>query len=315
MARSLPNPLTNPLPSQGPKPLPRPLAIFILVLCATLFAGNHIAARFAFSDGVGLLLAVLARSGVALILMLLIAFIGRAAFKIPKQMVAAQIAVGVLIAAQSVCLYSAITRVPVAMALLLVNTWPMMFILASWALGKRQPNVKTFILLMTILFGLVLVLDISSAFNGANVGAETLLGIVLATLAALFLALTMWLTQYHLAPIAGSVRSSYTMLVVVIIAAVMGVFEVLPGGLDLPQSDVGWWGLAGLAVMYGVAFTLLFVLAPRLDMASNSPMLNGEPVAALFLAYALLGQLLNEVQLVGGAIVVVGIVTLGLMGR
>jgi len=60
---------------------------------------------------------------------------------------------------------------------------------------------------------------------------------------------------------------------------------------------------------------LLFVLAPRLDMASNSPMLNSEPVAALFLAYVLLGQLLNEIQLVGGVIVVVGIVSLGLMDR
>ncbi len=67
--------------------------------------------------------------------------------------------------------------------------------------------------------------------------------------------------------------------------------------------------------MYGIAFTLLFVLAPRLDMASNSPMLNSEPVAALFLAYALLGQFLNELQLVGGVIVVVGIVSLGLMDR
>jgi len=295
--------------------LPRPLAIFIMVLCATLFAGNHIAARFAFDDGTGLLLAVLARSSASLIIMLLIAIIGRATFKVPKPLVKFQIAVGVLIALQSLCLYSAITRIPVAMALLLVNTWPMMFILASWALGKRQPNIKTFILLMTILFGLVMVLDLRSAFNEQAVNKDALLGIVLASLSAVFLTITMWLTQYHLAPVAGSVRSSYTMLVVIIIMGIIGLSEVVPGGLDLPQSSVGWLGLVGLAVMYGIAFTLLFVLAPRLDMGSNSPMLNSEPVAALFLAYALLGQLLNEVQLVGGVIVVVGIVSLGLMSR
>ncbi len=293
--------------------LPRPLAIMILVLSATLFAGNHIAARFAFDSGAGLLLAVLARGLVALMLMLVIAFFSKASFKIPKHLIKWQVVLGGLIAVQSLCLFSAITRVPVVMALLLVNTWPMMFILASWVTGKRQPSIKIFFILILILFGLMLVLNINAPANLLMGSEQATLGILLATLSAFFLAIAMWLTQYQLASVPGSVRSSYTMLIVVAIMGIMGGLEVLPGGLDLPQTNSGWIGLASLATLYGIAFTMLFVLAPRLDMARNSPVLNSEPVASLFLGYIFLGQFLNEQQLLGGALVVLGIVAIGLL--
>lgn len=47
-------------------------------------------------------------------------------------------------------------------------------------------------------------------------------------------------------------------------------------------------------------------------MARNSPILNFEPVASLFLGYLFLGQFLNTMQLIGGAIVVLGIMAIGL---
>jgi drug/metabolite transporter (DMT)-like permease len=291
--------------------LPRPLAIAILVLSASLFAGNHIAARFAFDSGAGLLLAVLARGAMALCLMLFIAFISKASFKIPKKLIKWQLLIGVLIAAQSLCLYSAINKIPVAVALLLVNTWPMMFILASWVMGKREPNLKTFLVLLIILMGLILVLDIDVNDTTGGMGEDAVFGMIMASLSALFLTMTMWLTQYQLVSVAGSVRSSYTMALVVIIMCVMGLFEVLPDGLNTPQTPDGWFGLISLAVLYAVAVTMLFVLAPRLDMASNSPVLNCEPVVSLLLAYIFLGQYLNSTQLLGGAVVVLGIVVIG----
>ncbi len=291
--------------------IPRPLAISILVLSATLFAGNHIAARFAFDSGTGLLLAVLARGATALCLMLFIAFISKASFRIPKKLIKWQLLIGVLIAVQSLCLYSAINKIPIAMALLLVNTWPMMFILASWVAGKRAPNVKIFAMLFVILMGLVLVLDVNASDATKGMSEDMVLGVILASLSAVFLTMTMWLTQYQLSGVAGSVRSSYTMAMVVGIMCMAGLFELLPGGLNTPQTQNGWIGLLSLAVLYAIAVTMLFVLAPRLDMASNSPILNCEPVASLFLAYVFLGQYLNGVQLLGGAIVVLGIVAIG----
>lgn len=288
---------------------PRPMAIALLIMCATLFAGNHIGARFAFDNGAGLLFAVLARSLLSLIFMFSIVKLRKASMKIPAHLIKWQLLLGFLIAAQSALLYSAITLIPVAMALLLVNTWPMMFIMANWISGKSKPNVKMFLLLVMILIGLILVLNIDLS---APISDDWLLGVCFGIASAIFLATTMWVTQYQLAGIAGSVRSAYIMMIVVISMLLAGVFGILPGGLDLPHNTTGWAGIGALAVLYGIAVTTLFVLTPRLDMARNSPILNFEPVASLFLSYVFLGQFLNSLQLIGGAIVVLGIMAIGM---
>lgn len=289
--------------------LPRPIAILILLICATLFASNHVAAKIAFSEGSGLLLAVTARAALALLFMLVIANRHKAPFHIPKDLRKWQLLLGLLIAAQSLCLYTAITIIPVPMALLLVNTWPMLFILANWMSGKQPPRLSTFLILCVILVGLFFVLDIST---DEPITQKWILGVGLAMGSSVFLAISMWLTQYQLASLPGSVRSSYTMLTVVASILMVGSINVIPNGFALPNTLDGYLALTALAVFYGIAITLLFVLASRLNMAINSPMLNFEPVASLLLSALFLGQFLNQMQLIGGAIVVAGIMTIGL---
>lgn len=289
--------------------LPRPIAILILLISATLFASNHVAAKFAFSDGTGLLLAVTVRAALAMVFMLVIAKIHRAPFSIPKDLRKWQLMLGLLIAAQSLCLYTAITIIPVPMALLLVNTWPMLFIIANWLTGKQPPRLSTFLILCLILVGLFFVLDIST---DTPMTSQWLFGVGLAMAASVFLAISMWLTQYQLASLPGSVRSSYTMLTVVVSIMIVGWVNLIPNGFALPNTLDGYLALTALAVFYGIAITLLFVLASRLNMAINSPMLNFEPVASLLLSALFLGQFLNQSQLIGGAIVVAGIMAIGL---
>jgi drug/metabolite transporter (DMT)-like permease len=77
-----------------------------------------------------------------------------------------------------------------------------------------------------------------------------------------------------------------------------------------PADAQGWIGLALLTLFYGTAFSLLFVLMPRLDMARNASALNIEPVAVLVLGWVVLGQALAPLQVVGALLVVAGIVLL-----
>jgi drug/metabolite transporter (DMT)-like permease len=295
-----------------PQYLPRPVIIFVILLCSILFASNHIAARIAFDNGTGILLAIITRGFVALILMASIIIVKKASIKIPKSLIKWQVLLGLLIAIQSVCLYSAIQLIPVAMALLLVNTWPMMFILANWATGKRQPNLLIFMVLSVILVGLFFVLDLGSS---VQMSRDWLLGISLGLFSAMLLMLVMWITEYNVPSIPGAVRSSYTMIGMIISMCIVGAFGFFPDGLSMPDNSNGWYGLLGLSIFYGVAFTLLFVLAAKLDMGRNSPILNFEPVASLFLGYIFLGQFLTTPQLIGGAIVVSGIVAIGVMKK
>lgn len=113
-------PVANP-PLYNTTHLPRFLAIAIMVMAAFMFAGNHVAARFAFDDGTGLLLALLARGGMALLIMLGVVVWQRQKMVIPQGRKRWQLVLGLMIAGQSLCLYASVARVPVAVAELFAN--------------------------------------------------------------------------------------------------------------------------------------------------------------------------------------------------
>ena len=63
------------------------------------------------------------------------------------------------------------------------------------------------------------------------------------------------------------------------------------------------------------AFPLMFTVLPRLGVVGNSAIMNVEPVFALVLAWALLGQSIAGVQLLGALVVVGTVMYLGLRKR
>lgn len=67
----------------APALFPRHIAVMILALLACSFAGNHIAARIAFDNETGLLLAILCRSGVTMLVLLGIVLWQRQALQMP----------------------------------------------------------------------------------------------------------------------------------------------------------------------------------------------------------------------------------------
>ena len=70
-----------------------------------------------------------------------------------------------------------------------------------------------------------------------------------------------------------------------------------------------------LGFLYGTAFTIMFTVLPRLGVVGNSPIMNVEPVFALVLAWAILGQAIAPMQVLGGLIVVAAATWLGLRRR
>lgn len=297
-------------------PLSRPLAITILVSAACLFAANHVAARVAFDDGTGVLLAILTRGSIAFLMMVSLVVVQRHRLVIPAGKRHWQLLLGALIAGQSLCLYSAVARIPVAVALLLVNTWPILYALLTWVLGGQRPTVRLALIMVVILIGLIMVLDLGTWLaDPTAMGPDWLPGVVLAETAALFFAVAIWVTENRLSRLPGAVRSVFTMMTVLALMAAGGLLGILPGGLDFPKSQSGWVALASLAALYGTASTVLFVLVPRLNMARNAPVMNLEPVASLLFGFVILGQVLAPVQLVGGAVVLGGIVWLSLMRK
>ncbi|NWA10280.1 EamA family transporter [Pseudomonas gingeri] len=291
--------------------LPRPLAVLILATLACAFAGNHIAARIAFDHDTGLLLAILCRSGVTLLVLAGLVFWQRETLKLKAGTWRWQLLMGVLIAAQSFCVYSAVARIPVALALLVGNTAPILLVLLNWALGGRAPTRQAMLLMGMILIGLVFALDVPQRLSSQDSGeAQWLEGILFGFAAASVFACALWITEHKLSQVRGSVRSLLTLLVVFCVTALLGLSELLPGGISLPGAPTGWLALGCLVVLYGLAFSLLFICVSRLDIVRNAPVMNVEPIASLLFGWLILDQLLSRGQVIGGLIVVGGIVLL-----
>jgi drug/metabolite transporter (DMT)-like permease len=308
------------------QPLSRPIAIGILLLLGLIFASNHIAARFAFDHGTGLVTAVLVRSGVTALALLMVVLwmkspITLAGNQAPKRWVWA---LGALIALQSLLLYSAVARIPVALALLVFNLFPALFTLLNWLLGGPRPSVRTVGLIALIIVGLALALDLPAHLSKTGTGSTPFwAGVAFGLGAASVFAIALRVTEFKLKALTGPVRSMWTMGLVTLMlgtlsimvlagAAGEGAGQWLERSLRWPSDAIGWAGLAGLTLCYGSAFSFLFALMPRLDMTRNAPAANIEPVAALLLGWALLGQSMKAMQLLGAAVVVLAIVCLAM---
>jgi drug/metabolite transporter (DMT)-like permease len=222
------------------------------------------------------------------------------------------VGMGLMIGVQSLLLYSSVARLPVALALLAFNTYPISAALWSWGLWGQRPERAIALAMPVILLGLALALDVFGATSGlgasgqwAHIGA----GVAFALGASAVFGLTLALTQHEVAAIDGRVRTVTTLALAGAVAAVVVMSQ---GGPRLPQDSTGWAGLMGLTAFYGTAFTILFTVLPRLGIVGNSALMSVEPVFALVLAWLLLDQAIAPLQLVGALIVVGAVVALGM---
>lgn len=295
----------------APALFPRHIAVLILVLLACAFAGNHIAARIAFDHDTGLLLAILCRAGVTLLVLTSLVLWQRERPRLTPSQWRWQLLLGLLIAAQSFFIYSAVARIPVALALLIANVAPILLVLLTWALGGAAPSRRAALLMGLIMCGLVFALDVPERLSSqGSTEAQWGEGIAFGFSAASVFACALWITDHKLSSVRGSVRSMLTMIIVFGAAALAGTSGVMPGGVSLPGSSTGWIALGCLVALYGLGFCLLFICLTRLNMARNAPVMNVEPVASLMFGWLILDQVLSSGQIIGGLIVVTGIVLL-----
>jgi drug/metabolite transporter (DMT)-like permease len=286
-----------------------------LLLIALMMGANHVAARTAFNHGVDVVTAVVFRSAVTAAVVALILWQQKVSFKLSGRQQKNLLVIGALIAVQSVCLYSSVARLPVALALLGFNTYPLTTALWARLLYGHRPERAVLWAMPVLLLGLALALDVFGAATGLGAAqhwGQIGVGVAFALAASTTFGLALVITQHEAAEVDGRLRTFTTMSTVAVLA---GVVAFSQSGLHLPNAHMGWWGLGALTFLYGTAFTIMFTVLPKLGVVGNSAIMNVEPVFALVLAWAVLGQSIAPVQVVGALVVVATVMWLGLRKR
>ena len=298
--------------NEAAKPSLSGAAFGTLLLIAFMMGANHVAARTAFNHGVDVVTAVTVRSVVTALVVALILWQHKVAFQVPPQQHKYMGVIGVLIAVQSLCLYSAVARLPVALALLAFNTYPLMTAMWARVLYGHRPERAVLWAMPMMMAGLALALDVlgsASGLGAANHWGQIGAGVAFALFASATFGLALVLTQHETVGVDGRWRSFTSMSTVGVLA---GLVAWSQGGLNWPTATMGWWGLGLLTFLYGTAFTIMFTVLPKLGVVGNSAIMNVEPIFALVLAWALLGQAIAPMQLLGAAVVVATVMWLGL---
>ena len=286
-------------------------AFLTLLLIAAVMGANHVAARLAFNHGVDVPTAVTVRSVTTALVVGVLLAVQKVPLALNARQRKALPLIGMLIAIQSLCLYSAVARLPVALALLVFNSFPLMTALWARVLYQHRAERALLIAMPVILFGLVLALDVLGAASGLGAAGQWRqigAGVAFALGASATFGLALVLTQHEAGGLDGRLRTFATMAMVGLLA---GAAVVVQGGPALPTAAPGWWGLALLTLLYGTGITILFTVLPRLGVVGNSAVMNVEPVFALVLAWLILDQHIAPVQVVGALVVVGAVIWLG----
>lgn len=290
-------------------------AFATLLLIAFMMGANHVAARLAFNNGVDVVTAVSFRSVLTAVVVGLIVWQQKVQIQVESNHKKYMLIIGGLIAVQSVCLYSSVARLPVALALLAFNTYPLSTAFWARVLYKHQAEKAVLWSMPILLVGLALALDVLGATSGLGAAehwSQIGSGVAFALAASATFGLALVYTQHETTGLDGRVRTFSSMTIVGVLAVAAAISQ---GGFHLPQAPAGWWGLGMLSFLYGTAFTILFTVLPKLGVVGNSAIMNVEPVFALVLAWALLDQAIAPIQLVGAFLVVGTVMWLGLRKR
>ncbi len=275
-----------------------------------MFAANHLCARIAFDHGASVAAAVGARAAVTAAVLLAMMRLQGIRIALPRELRGKALLAGILIATQSYCLYSAVALIPPALALLVFQTSPMLYVLLSWTLGKEPPRASALPPMILALAGLALALGLRFDQLGAR-WSEIGAGVLWAFASGASMTVVYYLNAHALNALDGRLR---TFVMTAVTAALVLAGGAAAQALALPGGTAGWAGLVLLTVFYCVAIIALFIVLPKVPAASTAAF-NFEPIALLGLGWIFLGQTVTPLQIAGAVVTVTSIAWLGVSKR
>lgn len=278
---------------------PRTTGALLAVVSAASFGVMPVLTKVVYDDGAGPFGVLSVRFTVAALLLLALARLRKEPLPRGRQLVKLALLGGVGYVIESLCYFSALTRISAGLTALLLYLYPAIVVVLSAVLLRHRPG--------KLAVGCVVLATVGTALTiGPVAGGQStgvLLGLAAAASYALYIVLSS--TAVHgVGPLATS-------------AVVMGacglVYDTLALATraPLPSSLAAWSALAGVTV-FGtvVAVAAFFAALTRLGPADTAVLSTVEPVVSVVVAALALGETLSSVQIAGGVLVIGAVLVL-----
>jgi drug/metabolite transporter (DMT)-like permease len=205
--------------------------------------------------------------------------------------------------------YSAITRIPVGVALLIEYLAPVLLVLWAWLRTRRRPGGRVLAGSVLAIVGLLLVVDLGGAGGVDPVGP--LLALAAAVGVAVYYVINARIDP-ELHPIVLLAASMLVGCVLLALLAVIGLAPLTFAFTDvrLAGAAAPWWLSAGVMVLISTSAAYLLGIAGGVRLGSRVASFVGllEVLFAVLAAWWLLGDLPAPIQLAGGALILAGVV-------
>ena len=251
--------------------------------------------------------------GCCLIAGIVLFFVDRGAFRISLRQLGVMAILGVVgVAILQASYAAAIQLLPVGIALLFEYTAVLFVALIAFLFFKEKVKARLWVAIALVLAGLAVVAQIwASSLNG--------LGILLALLASASLTAYFIIGDRQVSATSPLAVCFWTMLFASIFWSFFsGWWEVTPSLLATPISLTGnlaaivvpLWVPLATNIVFGtfLSFLLSFLALKHLTATAAGVTASSEVIFAFAVAFLWLGEGLNAVQLIGAAIVLVGII-------
>lgn len=301
--------------------MPRNLVIGVLltVVSAFAFGSGALFAKPVYGTGVDWLTLMTWRFtlGAALSLALVLTSAARrsALFRMNRRAIAVAVALGVLYTGNSSTYFAGLETVPASLAALIVYIYPALVAVLTLRIGQRLEGRRAWGALGLALAGVVLAVGNIDAATAPPISGLALM-VASPIIYSVWIVLSARLAgerrggvghgaDYGSDPLAaGAVMMSATAVVFWLSALAVG-RPVLPA--QIPAA--AWGGIAGVGVVSTfIAIQGFYAGAHRIGAARASLVSTVEPIWTIVLAGLLFGESLSPIQLVGGAMILVGVV-------
>ena len=219
------------------------------------------------------------------------------------------------VAGAQLCFYSAVAHLPVAVALLVEYTAPILVVGWVWATTKQAPSRRTLVGAAMAIAGVTLVLDVFSPVTPST--HINLVGVAWALGAAVCAACYFVMSDEVTADGSGLnaiTLAAGSLIVAAVTIALLGISGLLSlqfttNDAILGGSSVPWLVPTVLmaVVATAIAYTLGISGVARLRPSFASLMGLAEVLFAVLVAWLLLGEAISPIQAVGGAVVLFGL--------